>query len=119
MAKRPVEKIDFRPYGAAIKLARKGHKESRNKVGDEMHLSPRYLANIENKGQHPSVQIFLELMSRYHVSVDQILFGDAEGGKSTASRQLDALVGEMSDREIQILIATAQAILDAREDGEK
>lgn len=46
-------------------------------------------------------------------------FGDAEGGKSTASRQLDALVGELSDREIQILIATAQAILDAREDGEK
>ena len=51
--------------------------------------------------------------------IDQILFGDAEGGKSTASRQLDALVGELSDREIQILIATAQAILDAREDGEK
>ena len=51
--------------------------------------------------------------------MDQILFGDAEGGKSTASRQLDALVGEMSDREIQVLIATAQAILDAREDGEK
>ena len=109
MAKRPVEKIDLRPYGAAVKKARTERKESRNKVGNEMFLSPRYLANIENKGQHPSVQIFLELMSRYHVSVDQILFGDAEGGKSTASRQLDALVGEMSDREIQILIATAQA----------
>ena len=113
MAKRPVEKIDFRPYGAAVKKARTERKESRNKVGNEMFLSPRY------KGQHPSVQIFLELMSRYHVSVDQILFGEAESGKSTASRQLDALVGEMSDREIQILIATAQAILDAREDGEK
>ena len=113
------EKIDLRPYGAAVKKARTERKESRNKVGNEMFLSPRYLANIENKGQHPSVQIFLELMSRYHVSVDQILFGDAEGGKSTASRQLDALVGELSDREIQILIATAQAILDARVDGEE
>ena len=61
MSKRPVEKIDFRPYGAAIKKARTGRKESRNKVGNEMFLSPRYLANIENKGQHPSVQIFLEL----------------------------------------------------------
>ena len=119
MAKRPVQKYDFTPFGKAIKSARNEQKESRNKVGNEMYLSPRYLANIENKGQHPSVQIFLELMSRYHVSVDQILFGDAEGGKSTASRQLDALVGEMSDREIQVLIATAQAILDAREDGEK
>lgn len=119
MAKRPVEKIDLRPYGAAVKKARTERKESRNKVGNEMFLSPRYLANIENKGQHPSVQIFLELMSRYHVSVDQILFGDAEVGKSTASRQLDALVGELSDREIQILIATAQAILDTRADGEE
>ena len=104
MAKRPVEKIDLRPYGAAVKKARTERKESRNKVGNEMFLSPRYLANIENKGQHPSVQIFL---------------GEEEGGKSTASRQLDALVSEMSDREIQILIATAQAILDACEDGEK
>ena len=58
MAKRPVEKIDFRPYGAAVKKARTERKESRNKVGNEMFLSPRYLANIENKGQHPSVQIF-------------------------------------------------------------
>lgn len=119
MAKRPVEKIDFRPYGAAIKKARTGRKESRNKVGNEMFLSPRYLANIENKGQHPSVQIFLELMSRYHLSVDQILFGEAKSGKSTAYRQLDTLVDELTDKEIQILIATAQAILDARTDGEE
>ena len=119
MAKRPVEKIDFRPYGAAIKKARTGRKESRNKVGNEMFLSPRYLANIDNKGQHPSVQIFLELMSRYHLSVDQILFGEAKSGKSTAYRQLDALVDELTDKEIQILIATAQAILDARTDGEE
>ena len=90
MSKRPVEKIDFRPYGAAIKKARTGRKESRNKVGNEMFHSPRYLANIENKGQHPSVQIFLELMDRYHVSVDQILFGEEADGKTTARRQLDA-----------------------------
>ena len=45
MSKRPVKKIDFRPYGAAIKKARTGRKESRNKVGNEMFLSPRYLAN--------------------------------------------------------------------------
>lgn len=56
--KRPVAKIDFTPYGTAIKDGRKKQSESRNKVGDEMYLSPRYLANIENKGQQPSLQIF-------------------------------------------------------------
>lgn len=55
MAKRPVQKIDFSPYGEAIKNARKGYKESRNVVSNEMYISPRYLANIENNGQHPSL----------------------------------------------------------------
>ena len=62
MAKRPVPKYDFKAFGAAIKAARTGRKESRKKVSDEMFISPRYLANIENKGQHPSLQIFFELM---------------------------------------------------------
>ena len=69
MAKRPVPKYDFKAFGAAIKAAREGRKESRKKVGDEMFISPRYLANIENKGQHPSLQIFFELIQRYHISV--------------------------------------------------
>ena len=61
--KRPVAKIDFKPYGAAIKAGRTKQKESRNKAADALFISPHYLANIENKGQHPSVQVFLELMS--------------------------------------------------------
>ena len=83
--KRPVAKIDFKPYGAAIKAGRTKQKESRNKAADALFISPRYLANIENKGQHPSVQVFLELMSRYHISVDQILHGEAMEGNSDFS----------------------------------
>ena len=68
MAKRPVPKYDFKAFGAAIKAARTGRKESRKKVSDEMFISPRYLANIENKGQHPSLQIFFELMAPMRIS---------------------------------------------------
>lgn len=71
--KRPVAKIDFKPYGAAIKAGRTKQKESRNKAADALFISPRYLANIENKGQHPSVQVFLELMSRYHTLAVSLL----------------------------------------------
>lgn len=116
--KRPVAKIDFKPYGAAIKAGRKKQNESRNKAGSDMFLSPRYLANIENKGQHPSVQVFLELMSRYHISVDQILHGEAMEGKSTERMQFEVLLDELTDAEIKILTATAQALLDARTDNE-
>ena len=96
MAKRPVPRYDFKAFGAAIKAAREGCKESRKKVGDEMFISPRYLANIENKGQHPSLQIFFELIQRYHISVDQFLL-ETPPEKNTQRRQLDALLDGMSD----------------------
>ena len=34
MAKRPVEKYDFKAFGEAIKAARTGRKESRKQVSD-------------------------------------------------------------------------------------
>ena len=65
MTKRPVEKYDFKAFGQAIKAARTERKESRKKVSDDMFISPRYLANIENKGQQPSLQVFYDLVTRY------------------------------------------------------
>ena len=111
MAKRPVPRYDFKAFGAAIKAARTWRKESRKKVCDEMYLSPRYLANIENKGQHPSLQIFFELMLRYNISVDQFLL-EQPIGKNTQRRQLDALLDGMSEKGLQIVAATAKEIAE-------
>ena len=117
MAKRPVDKYDFKALGQAIKDARKECKESRKKVSDEMFISPRYLTNIENKGQHPSLQIFIELVRRYHISVDQFLL-DTPPEKNTERRQLDALLDDMSDNGIRIVTATAKEIAEVEKEGE-
>ena len=117
MAKRPVPKYAFKAFGAAIKAARTGRKESRKKVSDEMFISPRYLANIENKGQHPSLQIFFELMLRYNISVDQFLL-ETPPEKNTQRRQLDALLDGMSDTGIRIVTATAKEISEVEKEGE-
>lgn len=118
MAKRPVPRYDFKAFGAAIKAARTGRKESRKKVCDEMFISPRYLANIENNGQHPSLQIFFELMLRYNISVDQFLL-DKPAGKDTKRRQLDALLNDMSDNGIRIITATAKEIAEVENEDKK
>lgn len=112
MAKRPVPKYDFKAFGAAIKAARRERKESRKQVSDEMYISPRYLANIENKGQHPSLQIFYELVARYNISVDQLFFPDNEAQKSTQRRQLDTLLDNMSDAGLRIVAATAKEVAE-------
>ena len=69
MAKRPVPLYDFAAFGKAIKAARTARKESRKDVSDAMNISPRYLTNIENKGQQPSLQIFYEPVSYTHLDV--------------------------------------------------
>ena len=89
MAKRPVPLYDFKAFGAAIKAARKEYGESRKTVSDALYISPRYLANIENKGQQPSLQVFYDLVTRYHISVDQFFFPNDNAEKSTQRRQLD------------------------------
>ena len=117
MAKRPVEKYDFKAFGEAIKAARTGRKESRKQVSDEMYISPRYLANIENKGQHPSLQVFYELVTRYGVSVDQLFFPEKSAEKGTQRRQLDALLDDMSEQGLRILIAAAKEILEVEKEN--
>ena len=110
MAKRPVPLYDFKAFGAAIKAARKEYKESRKKVCDELYISPRYLANIENKGQQPSLQVFYDLVTRYHISVDQFFFPNSNAEKSTGRRQLDALLDGMSDKGIRIVFRAVQTV---------
>ena len=112
MAKRPVPLYDFKAFGQAIKAARMERKESRKDVCDAMNLSPRYLANIENKGQQPSLQIFYELVTRYSISVDQFFFPNKDAEKNTQRRQLDTLLDGMSNDGLEIVTATAREITE-------
>ena len=117
MARRPIPLYDFKAFGAAIKAARKERGESRKKVSDELYISPRYLTNIENKGQQPSLQIFYELVTRYDISVDQYFFPDKSADKSTMRRQLDTLLDGMSDKGLHIVTETAKAVVEVEKEN--
>ena len=118
MAKRPVPIYDFKAFGAAIKAARNEYGESRKMVSDALYISPRYLANIENKGQQPSLQVFYDLVTRYHISVDQFFFPSDNAEKSTQRRQLDTLLDSMSDKGLRIVAATAKEITEVEKEND-
>ncbi|MCB2836406.1 helix-turn-helix transcriptional regulator [Streptococcus dysgalactiae subsp. dysgalactiae] len=112
--KRKVEKYDFKALGQAIKEARNIKGLSRNQLADIMNIAPRYIASIENSGQHPSLQIFYELVTVLDVSVDQFFFPNKEMNKSTKRRQLESLLDEMDDKDLTIMTATAKGILETK-----
>ena len=108
------EKYNFKPLGQAIKEARNAKEMSRNQLADKMNIAPRYIASIENSGQHPSLQVFYELVTILDVSVDQFFFPNKEVDKSTQRRQLESLLDEMNSQDLTIMTATAKGILEAR-----
>ena len=106
-------KYNFKAFGQAIKEARKAKGILRNQLADRLNIAPRYIASIENSGQHPSLQIFYELATFLDVSVDQFFFPNVETEKFTGRRQLDSLLADMSNRDLTIIPATAKVIQEA------
>ena len=108
--KREVARFDFKAFGQAIKAARKAKGISRNQLADKMNIAPRYIASIENSGQHPSLQIFYELVTLLDVSVDQFFFPNKETDKSTQRRQLETLLDSMDSKDLTVITATAKQV---------
>lgn len=104
--------FDFMPIGQAIKAARIAKKMTRDQLAGIVDYEARHLQAIENEGQKPSLDLFIQLVTMFDVSVDQYIFPSKKAEKSSARRRLDALLDNMSDTGIHIITATAKAILD-------
>lgn len=109
------ELYDFRSFGLAIKEARTKRSMTREQAAAIINIDPRYLTNIENKGQHPSLHVFYKLVTLFELSVDQFFYPDAEPDKSTRRRQLDSMLDVLNDNDLIIMEATAKGIAQARE----
>jgi transcriptional regulator with XRE-family HTH domain len=70
--------------------------------------------SIENKGQHPSLQVLYNLATLFHISVDQFFYPDAKPDKSTRRRQFDALLDELGETDLIVLTETAKGIKQAK-----
>ena len=113
MSKRYGAEFEFKPFGATLKAARMARKESRKQASDALNISPRYLANIENVGQQPSLPVFFDLVKRYSISVDQFILPDVVVEKSERRRQLDAMLDQMDEPALTIMLSTADGILSS------
>lgn len=109
------DKYDFREFGLAIKAARMKQGLTREQVGTKIEIDPRYLTNIENKGQHPSLQVFYDLVTLLNVSVDEIFLPSSDKVKSTRRRQLEKQMENFTDKELSLMEALANGINKAKE----
>lgn len=108
------QNFDFMPLGQAIKQAREARNITREQLAEMLDYAPRHLQSIENEGQHPSLQLFIQLVTMFDIQVDRFLFPHDEGRKTPARQQTDAILDRLDDRELSVVEATARALIAAR-----
>lgn len=113
------DKYDFRAFGLAIKEARKKQGLTREQVGAMIEIDPRYLTNIENKGQHPSLQVLYDLVSLLNVSVDEFFLSSDSLAKSIRRRQLESKIDNFTDADLVIMESVADGIVKYKEMEDK
>ena len=113
------DKYDFRAFGLAIKQARKKQGLTREQVGAMIEIDPRYLTNIENKGQHPSLQVLYDLVSLLNVSVDEFFLSSDSLAKSSRRRQFESKIDNFTDADLVIMESVADGIVKYKEMEDK
>ena len=113
------DKYDFRAFGLAIKEARKKQGLTSEQVGAMIEIDPRYLTNIENKGQHPSLQVLYDLVSLLNVSVDEFFLSSDNPVKSSRRRQLESKIDNFTDADLVIMESVADGIVKYKEMEDK
>ena len=107
--------FDFTPIGQAIKKARTSQGMTREQLARIVDYDPRHLQAIENEGQYPSLELFIQLVTMFNISVDEYIFPQKEVKRSSVRRRLDAQLDILDDRELSVIEATVNGLCKAKE----
>ena len=110
--------FDFMPIGQAIKKAREARGMTREQLSGIIGYAPRHIQAIENEGKYPSIELFIQLIQMFDVSVDEYIFPDNEVKKSSVRRRLDAQLDNLDDKELSVIEATVNGLCKAKEPEE-
>lgn len=112
------KRLDFHALGREIKRKREAKGWTQEYLAQLVDRTPRSIMYLENRGQHPSLNTFYQLVTLLDISVDQFFFPDKLNGESTCRKHIDVLLSSMDEKELTILEATAEGLQKARERSE-
>ena len=112
-------RFDFHGLGLALKQSQRGKGlDTSLCCGIGRPRLDRTIMNIENKGQHPSFNLFFKARHACSIyPVDQfILYGGQPWRKQVlAGKHIDVLLDSMNEKELVVMEATAEGLKKARE----
>ena len=82
-------RFDFHGLGLALKRAREEKGWTQAYVAELVDRDSRTIMNIENKGQYPSFDLFVKLITMFDISVDQFIHADGGAQTSSCRKHID------------------------------
>lgn len=110
--------FDFTPIGQAIKKAREAQGMTREQLARIVDYDPRHLQAVENEGQYPSIELFIQLITMFDVSVDEYIHTGKKAEKSSVRRRVDTMLDRLDDKELSVVKATVNGLYKAKEPEE-
>ena len=110
--------FDFTPIGQAIKKAREAQGMTREQLARIVDYDPRHLQAVENEGQYPSIELFIQLITMFDVSVDEYIHTGKKAEKSSVRRRVDTMLDRLDDKELSVIEATVNGLCKAKEPEE-
>ena len=111
-------RLDFHALGREIKRKREAKGWTQEYLAQLVDRTPRSIMYIENRGQHPSLNTFYQIVTLLDISVDQFFDPTKQGGESDCRKHIDHLLNDMDEKELTIIEATAEGLQKARKTEE-
>jgi len=110
----------FESFGADMKEARKALGISQRVLAEMVGIDPRYLTNIENSGNLPSLPVFYEIISICKLPVEKYFYPEAAAEQDNAERERAVIKLRLCpEKYLPIVEGTIDAALKLNEAGEE
>lgn len=108
-------RFDFRPIGREIKRKRESKGWTQDYLAQLVDRTPRSIMYIENRGQHPSLNIFFKIVTLLDISVDEFFYPDKHNEQNECRKHIERLLNGMDERELAIMEIVAEGIKRSKE----
>lgn len=96
----------FKTLGSDIKQARKALGLARRTLAEMVGIDPRYLANIENSGDIPSVPVLYELIRICKLPMEQYFTPESKTDENEQRQRVNHKLRLCSDKYLPIIEGT-------------
>ena len=108
-------RLDFHALGREIKRKREAKGWTQEYLAQLVDRTPRSIMYMENRGQHPSLNTFYQIVTLLDISVDQFFYRNRQNSESDCRKHIDRLLNGMDEKEMIVMEATAEGLQKARE----